>query len=122
MYLWLFGFAMYQIGPYSGAGFAFDPMMMTIFLLLIVGAVLALIFSILAKKRESKKGMGIGLIIAGALILVAMFVPIAYITTMLAMMYGYLPIGMMPLHVGFYLPLVGGILALVAGIAGVAIK
>ncbi|MFX1492677.1 MAG: hypothetical protein ACFFBZ_00180 [Promethearchaeota archaeon] len=122
MYLWLFGFVIAEVGPYHLGGFGFDPLMMTIFLLLLVGAILALIFSILAKKRESKRGMGIGLIIAGALVLVAVFVPIAYIATMLGLMYGYLPIGMMPLHVGFYLPLIGGILALVAGIAGVAMK
>jgi len=119
MFLWLFGFAIMDIGPYSMGGFVVDPMLMTMFILLLVGAVLALIISFLSKKREDKKVMGIMWIIAGVLILVAMFGPLIQIA---ALGGPYMPIGAIPLHVGFYLPLIGGILAIVAGIGAVAIK
>ena len=119
VFVWLFGFAIMDIGPYSMGGFVVDPMLMTMFILLLAGAVLALIISFLAKKREDKKVMGIIWIIAGALILVAMFIPLIQIAVLAG---PYVPLGLMPLHVGFYLPLIGGILAIVAGIGAVAMK
>ncbi len=73
-------------------------------ILIIIFAVIALATGFLAKKREELKIMGIIWLISGVLLLIGSLIPVF----MGADMY---------LSIGFYLPLIGGIVVILAGAA-----
>lgn len=117
MYLWLMGILMGTIvAMMYGSSFLFviDPMLMTLFILLVVFSIIGLVGAFMGKKRTDLKLPGILWIVAGIVALVVMFVPIAQLGA------GYF--GFVPLHVGFFLPLIGGILLIIAGIAAFLVK
>ncbi|MFX1301954.1 MAG: hypothetical protein ACFE9X_01220 [Promethearchaeota archaeon] len=91
-----------------GSGFSVDLMIGGI--LIIIGAILGIATGYLAKSRENLKTMAIAWLVSGILVLVGVIIPVA----MMGMAVG--------LSIGFFLPLIGSILAIIAGILPLAIK
>ncbi|MFX1419051.1 MAG: hypothetical protein ACFE9N_09055 [Promethearchaeota archaeon] len=86
----------------SGIWFIMQIMVAGIFI--IISAILILVTGILSKKRENLKKMGLIWLVAGILSLLGVFTPLL----MRMPAFG--------LSIGFYLPLFGGIIAIIAGI------
>ena len=83
--------------------------------LIIISAIILLATGTLAKKREDIKILGIAMVVAAILGLIGVLVPLADPVVSLAIMIG-------GLSVGFYLPLIGSIVGIIAGAVAVAIK
>ncbi|UCC18312.1 MAG: hypothetical protein JSV62_09365 [Promethearchaeota archaeon] len=86
----------------SGIWFIMQIMVAGIFI--IISAISILVTGILSKKRENLKKMGLIWLVAGILSLLGVFTPLL------------MGIPAFGLSIGFYLPLFGGIIAIIAGI------
>jgi len=103
--VWSWGLTMMTGFPTT---FAMDIMVAGI--LIIIGAILAIATGYLGRKREELKTMGIIWLVSGILVIVGVIIPLA----MMGMALG--------LSIGFFLPLIGGIVAVIAGAAALFIK
>lgn len=115
IHMWLFGFI-------AGMGYGYmipwegDFLIVGMLgIIIIVLAVLALIFSILMKKREDSKVMKILTIIFGAVILVLGILPPLVAT-------GYFGIFLSYSGIGYYLILIGSAVVILFSILGLALK
>ena len=79
-------------------------------ILIIIGAILGIATGVLGRKREELKAMAIVWLVSGILVLVGVIIPVV----MMGMAIG--------LSIGFFLPLFGAIIAIIAGIIPLAIK
>jgi len=87
-----------------------DTTLMALGIIMLILTIVVLITGFLAKKREELKIMGIIWLVCGVISLILLFIPLAQMTA-----FG-IPPGTIPLHVGFYLPLIGTIVEIVAGV------
>lgn len=86
-----------------------DTTLMILGIIMLILTIAVLITGFLAKKREDLKKLGIIWLVCGIISLILLFVPL-----MMMAAFG-LPPGVVPLHVGFYLPLIGIIIEVIAG-------
>ncbi len=117
MQLWLFGFA---ITPYGGYMIPWEGdflMLAMLGVIIVIVAVIALIISIIMKVKEESKVMKILAIVFGIVILVLSFIPPLVVSGYMAIL-----INFANLAVGFYLMLIGGIVLILFGILGLALK
>jgi hypothetical protein len=117
MQLWLFGFA---ITPYGGYMIPWEGDFLLLAMLgVIVVAVagIALIISILMKVKEDSKVMKILAIIFGVVILVLTIIPPLVVSGYMAMLINFANAA-----IGFYLMLIGGIVLMLFGILGLALR
>ncbi len=117
MQLWLFGFMMTPYGGYMipWTGDFLTLAMLGVIIVIIAG--LALIFSILMKVKEDSKVMKILAIIFGAVILILVILPPLLVSGYMALIINFANAA-----IGFYLILIGGIVLILFGILGLALK
>jgi hypothetical protein len=113
-YLWVSGMGMdvmyWSWGLASVMGMIlFDSTFAVAGILIIIGAILAIATGYLSKTREELKIMAIIWVVAGILALIGVFIPLGYGATV-------------GLSIGFYLPLFGGIIAILAGVVVLFVK
>jgi len=110
---WLWGFRI-TISP----SFIVVPILLAMAILLMLFTILALVFSFVAIRRENLKLMGLFWLISGIGMLISVFLPIGY--------YIYLGASFeelfRSLFMGFYFPLIGGILEINGGIIGLILR
>lgn len=105
MMLWSWG-----LTYITGLGIAFVTDIVVGGILIIIGAIIALATGYLAKGREDTKMMSIMWLVGGILALIGTFIPLG----MMGVAVG--------LSIGFYLPLFGGIIAILAGVVALFVK
>ena len=114
-YIWLSAFGIdvmiWSFGLMSALGIiVFDTTITVAGVLILISALILLATGAMARKREEIKTMGYAWIVAAIIGLIGVFIPLAMLP------------GITGLSIGFYLPLFGSIIGIIAGALAAFVK